>query len=77
MDLAEATQLSRERWPLLQFNRKEYLALYAHHEALVMALQWMLNELQEHLVVVNDRVTSLENELRYDPYLEEWVCNDT
>lgn len=60
MTLDEAQALANERWPLLQFNRKEYLALYEHHEALVTALQWMLNELQEHLSVVNDRVTGLE-----------------
>jgi ATP phosphoribosyltransferase regulatory subunit HisZ len=47
MNLAEMERLAAEGWPLVEYSRRELIALYEHHEALREALQTALTMLRE------------------------------
>lgn len=55
MTLEEARRLSGERWPLDEYSRRAYLALYEHHESLIDALRATIA-----------RIDELENETMLD-----------
>lgn len=38
-----------ERWALVELTRRDHLALYEHHEALIDALQYVLDRMDEML----------------------------